>query len=233
MGRDGRRLTEAARGRSLVQGATSAGGKRLEKGEDRSNLSFSFQFYRQIPYFETGEQDNQWFSSLLARLKDLSGKDSSLMGDATAKDAYRLHPIKWDQPRIPVKKEDLNWIPTAYRENSAIEFHQFEISQAMGRVVGFFNETNEVFYIVLLDPKHNIQPTQKTGYRVDATRRSLTDYEELLLQIQANKVAAKHTDRANRLIWVEEELSEVFLKYGIVEWQEMLSEILMDKYLEG
>lgn len=133
MVKDGKKLTDGRKDKSLLQGvAPKDSGKRLVSSVDKSQISFSFQFYRQIDYFGIGDQDNQWFASLLDRLKDLSGKDSSLMGDATAKGAYRLHPINWNQPRIPIKKDDLDWIPKEYRDNEAIEFLQFEISQAMG-----------------------------------------------------------------------------------------------------
>ena len=231
MAKDGKRLTNGGISKSLFHDlAPKDSGKRLVSSEDKSQISFSFQYYRQIPYFEIGDQDNHWFASLLDRLKDLSGKDSSLMGDATAKDAYRLHPINWNQPRIPIKKDDLNWIPSEYRNNSAIEFVQFEISKAMGRVVGFFNETNELFFIVLLDPKHNIQPTQKTGYRVDKTHTCLTDYEQLLQQLKIGKVSAKHIGRSDRLVWMEEELVEVFLRHDIVDWTERLEDILTEKF---
>ena len=101
MAKGGRKLTDEAKSKTLLQANTSAGGKRLEKGDDKSQLSFSFQYFRQIPCFQLGEQDNKWFVSVLDRLKDLSGKNSSLMADATAKKAYRLHPIVWDQPNIP------------------------------------------------------------------------------------------------------------------------------------
>lgn len=78
-------LTDEAKSKTLLQANTSAAGKRLEKGNDKSQLSFSFQYFRQIPCFQLGEQDNKWFVSVLDRLKDLSGKNSSLMADATAK----------------------------------------------------------------------------------------------------------------------------------------------------
>lgn len=233
MVKDGKKLTDGRKDKSLLQGvAPKDSGKRLVSSVDKSQISFSFQFYRQIDYFGIGDQDNQWFASLLDRLKDLSGKDSSLMGDATAKGAYRLHPINWNQPRIPIKKDDLDWIPKEYRDNEAIEFLQFEISQAMGRVVGFFNETNEIFYIVLLDPKHNIQPTQRTGYKVDNTHKCLTDYEQLLEQLKVGNVSNKHIERSDRLIWMDEELVKVFLKYNIFEWTEKLEEILLVEFFE-
>lgn len=164
------------------------------------------------------------------RLKDLSGKDSSLMADATAKKAYRLHPIVWTQPNIPVKKANLDWIPNEYRDSEEIEFQQFEITKSTGRVIGFFNETNEIFHVVLLDPKHNICPTEATGYRVDKTRECLTDYEELLVQLKESKaVDGKHIGLAQRIIWLDEELVEVFQKYEIETWAEKLEELLMQE----
>lgn len=69
MAKDGKKLTDGGKGKSLLQGLTKKNlGKRLVSSEDKSQISFSFQYYRQIPYFETGDQDNQWFASLLDRL---------------------------------------------------------------------------------------------------------------------------------------------------------------------
>lgn len=228
MAKGGRRLTDEAKSKTLLKASASTSGKRLEKDIDKSQLSFSFQYFRQIPCFQLGEQDNKWFVSVLDRLKDLSGRDSSLMADATAKKAYRLHPIVWDQPNIPVKKADLDWIPNEYRDSEEIEFQQFEITKSTGRVIGFFNETNEIFHVVLLDPKHNICPTEATGYRVDKTRECLTDYEELLVQLKKGRtIDGKYIGHAQRMIWLEEELVEVFQKYEAKTWAEKMEELLI------
>ena len=42
-----------------------------------------------------------------------------------------------------------------------------------------------VFYIVLLDPKHNIQPSKDFGYQVDDTEVALTEYERVQMSIAA------------------------------------------------
>lgn len=230
MAKDGHKLTDGAKGKKLLKNLVPiAGSKKLATDEDKSNLSFSFQYFQQIKYFQLGDQDNKWYLSLLERLKDLSGKGSNLMADVTAKKKYRLHPINWGQPRIPIQKDDLDWVPEEYRKSEDIEFQQFEITKSNGRVVGFFNETNEIFYIVLLDPKHNIQPTKDTGYRVDDTYEGLTDYEELLIQIKKDKVDSKHCARAEQMIWMDEELINLFMKFGIEDWKERLEEILMEE----
>ena len=249
MENDGPKLTNGneSKSKNLLSDYAPAGrGRRLERNDEKTNLSFSFKYFKQIPYFQLGQQDNHWFVSLLERLSDLSGKDSSILADPTAKSNYRIHPVSWHQPRIPIKKTDLNWIPKAYLQNEEIEFLQFEISKSNGRVVGFFNENSEVFYIVLLDPKHNIQPTKATGYRVDNTCECLTDYEELLQQLkkcQKQKefckdpeicpitfnIMSKHLVTANRMIWLDDELVSIFEKFGIKEMNGMLEQFLLEK----
>jgi len=233
MGKGGRKLTNGidgrAKGRTLLLNTPTGSGKRLTKGFEKTHLSFSFLYFRQIPFFELDDQDNRWFVSLLERLKDLSGKNSSILGDTTAKQAYRIHPIAWTQTNIPIKKSDLDWIPKEYLDNTEIEFLQFEITQSTGRVVGFFNETNEVFNIVLLDPKHNIQPTKSTGYKVDKTHYCPTDYEELLEQLNTGSASEKHISRSAQVVWIEEDLLQVFYKYKPFDLCQELEEFLLSK----
>lgn len=235
MEKDGRRLTEGpypkGAGKSLLNVSPARRGRRLVDEVVETHLSFSFSFFRQISFFGIREQDNCWFVSLLDRLKDLSGKDSSIMGDKNAKKAYRIHPINWAQTNIPIKKQDLSWVPKEYLTNEEIEFLQVEITKSNGRIIGFFNETNEVFNIVLLDPKHNIQPTKNTGYRVDRTSLGLTDYQQLLAQMKDMRVDEKHKFRADQMVCIDDELLALFYEYGSSSIQSDLEEFLMGKYL--
>lgn len=68
-------------------------------------------------------------------------------------------------------------------------FHQFQISQSLGRVVGFLDETS-TFNIVLLDPKHNIQPTKSYDYKVTPCEPLGSQLTSLLLNIEALKRTA-------------------------------------------
>ena len=87
--------------------------------------------------------------------------------------------------------------------------------------------------MVLLDPKHNICPTETTGYRLDKTRDCFTDYEELLQQLKDGKTAGeKHVNLSERMIWIDKELVEVFQKYGIKEWADKLEELLLTELCE-
>lgn len=130
--------------------------------------TFTFRFFRQIDFFGLDRQDGSWFASLLARLAALSEEPIERMrSDMTERDAWRYHQINWQQKNIPIQRNDLTWVTPHYRDNEAeYPLMQFMVSKSLGRVVGFWDE-NDVFNIVLLDPLHNIQPTQATAYRID------------------------------------------------------------------
>lgn len=146
-------------------------------------LSFSFAYFYQYPYFGLSTEKANWFVSFIERLKDLSDKSLGIMGDYTARDLYRIHPVDWSQPNIPIQRKDLTSVPLVYRDNEDdYPFLQFTISKSRGRVAGFFDEESSVFYIVLLDPKHNLQPTKDHGYKVDDTNPLPTPYELVLRQ---------------------------------------------------
>lgn len=123
--------------------------------------------------------------SLLDRLKELSAELEDALDMSSAKrDFYRFHQIKWDQPGIPINRNDLHWLPATYRENPAeYPLYQFTISTALGRVAGFHDETG-VFQIVLLDPQHNLQPVKRFDYRVDANWPLANRYEQILMNVR-------------------------------------------------
>lgn len=148
--------------------------------------SFSFKYYKQIDFFGLDNTDPKWFVSLLEKLSDFSKIDrENFFKDHKFKSDSRYHKINWEATNIPIKKEDLNWIESEILSNDdEFPFLQFQISKALGRVVGFWNSNLTIFYIVLLDPKHNIQPAGgKYHYRVD----------------KANVLSCKYTYLINKL----------------------------------
>lgn len=139
------------------------------------HLSFSFEYFREIDFFGLGDCDIHWFSSLLDAIKRYSERK---IVDIMYEKSSRFHEIKWSQPNIPIKFEDLNWLP----KNDQIligpdEICQLNITQGSGRIIGFIVGTT--FYVVLLDPMHNMQPSEDYNYVVDATSQSMTQYDEL------------------------------------------------------
>jgi len=159
----------------------------LSKPGDR-RWSFSFRFWEQIRYFGLDKSQPKWFVSLLDKLKELSNiQIDKFLADGTERDAWRYHPINWNQKNIPIQSKDLEWVDPVYKDNlDDYPLLQFQISQALGRVVGFWDENN-IFNIVLLDPLHNIQPSESHNYRVDTCDPLSCEYTSLLSEINSLK----------------------------------------------
>lgn len=150
--------------------------------------SFSFLYFKEIDYFGLSEEDNKWFIGVLNRLQDMSSKDEKIFGEKGEKKIYKLHPIDWNAKNIPIKRTDLNWLPKEYIDNDEeFPMWQFSISKGKGRVIGFFDETSFVFYVVLLDPRHNMQPSKDYDYSVDECFPTGSEYDNLLLSINEVK----------------------------------------------
>lgn len=150
-------------------------------------ITFSFKYYSQQEYFGIGEQQASWFESLFERIKDLSNKTSKILEDRLEKQNYRLHHIDWNAKNCPITIDELKGLPNDLKkyakENKEFVFWQFQLSKSNGRVIGFFDENHEIFYIVLLDPKHNLQPSKDYGYSVDDTEIAFTEFEKINMRI--------------------------------------------------
>ena len=117
------------------------------------NFSFSFAcFDRTHELFNLGGDGSdgvikgKWFIELLAALKSVCNKTISEIRQSKTHD---LHPIDWSKTN------------TKHPQNSEqLEFWQFRINKSKGRVIGFI--VDGVFYIVWLDPYHNL--TNSEGY---------------------------------------------------------------------
>lgn len=170
-----------------------------QKDKGLPYISISFRYCTQQDYFGFAEQDATWFANLQERLKDLCGKTAAILENHVERAAYRLHPIDWTAKNCPITIDDLVSVPKVIRDNIEEEFFwQFQLSKGTGRVVGFFNEDNTIFYVVLLDPKHNIQPSRDFGYQVNETNIAITEYERVQMCIaDAEKLRNKCPQIAN------------------------------------
>ena len=163
----------------------------LNQENEVIRFSLSFQYFEQHEFFGLKNEENPWFVGLIYRLKEFCEKSNDFFKDTKEKKSHRFHPIDWNAKNIPIKKGNLNWIPECYLHNDdEFPFYQFTISKAKGRFVGFFNETSTVFFIVLLDPQHNLQPSKKTNYIITPTQKSSSDYDLLLCEIDSIKKIA-------------------------------------------
>lgn len=157
----------------------------LDKGKSQQNWSFSFRYYSQSEYFGLGGISSKWFVSLLERLRDLCKEDiDNFFRDHKIKDANRYHKINWDAKNIPIRRSDITWVDKNVIDNEDdFPFFQFQISTGLGRIIGFWDENYRFFNIVLLDPKHNMQPSKDYDYKVDDTSIENCEFTSLLIDI--------------------------------------------------
>lgn len=130
----------------------------IERLRERSNekLLFSFRFFDRSPKeFNIGQTSkvcDGWFITLIDILKDVSNLTRNQLV-VEQRQHYDAHNHDWDKLslRYPFDNEFLE----------QVECLQFRISQGRGRVHGFI--TGNLFYIVWLDPHHNLYPSDKHG----------------------------------------------------------------------
>lgn len=120
-------------------------------------VSFSFKYFNNNhdKFSCVGRAGNYW-TTLLSRLKDLSGLTALELRQGHNK-TLRCHPIDWQSSGV---SENCFGIP---QEEQLVDIpYQFSLSSnEHGRVHGFF--IDEVFYIVWLDPDHQLYPGNPTG----------------------------------------------------------------------
>jgi hypothetical protein len=148
--------------------------------------AFSFRFWEQRDFFGVPTRAG-WFVSLLSRLKELGKLPVDDFKFEKQVDELRYHPIDWGSKNIPVQRRELAWIASDYLNNEVeFPFLQFHISRATGRVIGFWDES-DVFNIILLDERHNMQPSGKNDYQVRDTWTQRCDYSSLLMDVEKVK----------------------------------------------
>jgi hypothetical protein len=159
----------------------------------RQRWSFSFRFWRQHENFGVGACDARWFVSLFERLQELSKQTvSDVMDDLNVKDGLRIHNIDWASNNIPISRTDIDWVDEVYWNNpEEYPLFQFHISKALGRVAGFLDE-NRVFNIVLLDRRHNLQPSKRNGYRIQTTTTGECELTALVVRLE--NVVRRHAE---------------------------------------
>ena len=174
-------------------------------------LSFSFSFFNaDFDYFQLGGENSTWFKSFLKALQDISKNitKDDLHTNISLKRKYRFHKINWEQKGLRIAKKDLDWVDPVFLDNDKeFEFVQLSISTGNGRIIGFFETCNK-FQIVLLDPKHNMQPSKKSNYSMTKTQNCKTEIEnktyclgkiEELVHSQTLKTECSSCDLSARL----------------------------------
>lgn len=138
------------------------------KAVTEKSFSFSFAcFDRSHELFNLGNKKHGetvrggWFIALLDCLKSMNNMDVTSMKTSL----HDLHPIDWSKTNV-----------TAPDGGNQRAYWQFRINKSKGRVIGFL--IDGVFYIVWLDPYHNL--TNSAGYgKATYYQSGLSDYEKL------------------------------------------------------
>lgn len=131
-----------------------------------AHWKFSFKYFNQATYFGLSSTDSNWLVSFLARLQSLSNLTlDEVVQPGRTRSALRFHRIDWQHKNVPVSRQDFNWLPAEILNNEEdFPFIQISISKGRGRLVGFL--LSDVFYVIVIDREHNLQPSQKTNYQV-------------------------------------------------------------------
>lgn len=96
------------------------------------------------------EKNSAYFFKLLSRLKDISTLKASVLRGLGGK-SLRAHPIDWQET------SEKNGFSQLNEQLRSITPYQFQISaNEHGRLHGFF--IDQVFYVVWLDPDHELYP---------------------------------------------------------------------------
>lgn len=148
--------------------------------------SFGFKYFRQIDFFGLSYCDNSWFASLFGRLQETSKMEYTGLTEVLD-EGYRYHIINWNAKNIPLQRQEFDWVDKKYLNNEdEYPFCQFHVSKGKGRIVGFWDENN-IFQIVVLDPLHNLQPSNYNEYELRECYPAQSEYESILRDIEETK----------------------------------------------
>lgn len=121
----------------------------------KEKLTFSFKFFdRHHEVFNLGKTKVSWFISLLDAMKEVSDLTRNQLV-VEQRNHYQCHPHKWDELDYKFNFSD--------EFLCQVECLQFRLSTGGGRVHGFI--IGNRFYIVWLDPHHNLYASNKHGGR--------------------------------------------------------------------
>lgn len=151
------------------------------KERSKEKLIFSFKFFdRGHDAFNLGDTTRraicgEWFLALLDNLKSVSDLNRNQLV-LEQRQHYQAHEHKWEELQYKYELEE------DFLEQ--VECLQFRLSSSNGRVHGFI--IGNRFYVVWLDPHHNLYPDERFGGEKFYTK-PLTCYEILeqrVIQLQ-------------------------------------------------
>lgn len=112
-------------------------------------ITFSFEVLERTEYFNLDSTCNNWPSDLFLMLKSISSISRKHLLSGTYR-TYRVHSHEGVTPPCP--------LPAGVKIGDC---YQLRISSAKGGIHGIF--INNVFYVIWLDPLHNLYPDKRYG----------------------------------------------------------------------
>ena len=152
---------------------------------EQNSLTFSFAcFDRNHDLFNLGGDAEDktvggaWFLDLLDCLKSVSNKKIPEIRTSL----HDIHPIDWNKTNASAPDGD-----------EQHEYWQFRINKSKGRVIGFIVNGIEhsAFYVVWLDPHHNLTDSEGSGGKV-WFRRPVSEAE--IRQLELDSIKKKYAD---------------------------------------
>ncbi|MCL6559413.1 MAG: hypothetical protein K6U74_11575 [Firmicutes bacterium] len=167
--------------------------QQLKEELHQGKINFSF-IYLDLEHeaFNCGGTKVGWFFHLFEILGEISRmKRNEFRFESVRR--FRIHPHDWDRAAYKFNLPDA--LMEQLEEDKCI---QFSLSQADGRVHGFM--IDNVFYVVWLDPHHNLYPMERHG-GLKLYERPVTPYEELLQEHESLKERYRELEEDRRELW--------------------------------
>lgn len=148
--------------------------KRQGFGRTQSAILFSFEALEWTEYFSLDGTCANWSFELFEMLKKISAlKKNELLSGAYAKSTYRIHPhVNANPPSVLPEGVELK------------DCYQIRISKSKGGIHGVFYD--DVFYIIWLDPLHNMYPNEHYGglRKIRTGSTCCKDRDEIIEKLQ-------------------------------------------------
>ncbi|EQB35055.1 hypothetical protein M948_18320 [Virgibacillus sp. CM-4] len=144
---------------------------RIKIGQ-KQDIVFSWRFFdRYNKLFSMGNSKREWFIGLIDCLSNVSKMKVMEFRQQSKKRGLRVHSHNWKNATDKYNFTD-EWF-----DQHSDDCLQFSISKANGRVHGFL--IDNVFYIIWLDPEHNLYPPKESNRKVLEYDYPVTEYEIL------------------------------------------------------
>lgn len=138
----------------------------------QDGITFSFEIFEKTEYFNLDGTCNNWPSEMLDMMKEVSKHNNTELKMGQIR-TYRVH------------NHERAHCPSPLPEGVELrDCYQIRISKSKGGIHGIFREN--VFYVIWLDPLHNMYPDDRFGglRKIKAPSTCCKDREDEIIRLQ-------------------------------------------------